>query len=66
MYHYWKRQEIQLFHGIVGKSCGLNRVVAIPIDAMIHLRFKEGKKKALVVRLCTIVPLSVWMYKSTD
>lgn len=52
-----KRQEIQLFHGTVGKSCGLKRVVAVPFDAMIHLRFKEGKKgsDSEVVHYCSFV-----------
>ncbi|RCV22871.1 hypothetical protein SETIT_4G254000v2 [Setaria italica] len=37
-------QEIQLFHGTVGKSCGLKLCVAVPIDAMLHLKFKAGEK----------------------
>ncbi|CAL4918905.1 unnamed protein product [Urochloa decumbens] len=38
-----KTQEIQLFHGTVGKSCGLKQCVAVPIDAMLHLKFMAGE-----------------------
>jgi hypothetical protein len=37
-------QEIQLFHGTVGKSCGFKKCVVVPIDVMLHLKFKAGEK----------------------
>jgi hypothetical protein len=37
-------QEIQLFHGTIGKSCGFKKCVVVPIDVMLHLKFKAGEK----------------------
>jgi hypothetical protein len=37
-------KEIQLFNGTFGKSWGLRKCVAVPIDATLHLKFKAGEK----------------------
>jgi hypothetical protein len=38
-------EEIPLFHGNIGESCGLRRfVVAVEMDTWIHLKFKIGRK----------------------
>ncbi|KAG2565510.1 hypothetical protein PVAP13_7NG026900 [Panicum virgatum] len=37
-------QEIQLFHDAVSDLCTKRFVVAVPMDTMMHLKFKVGKK----------------------